>query len=66
MAVALSSGCQKLGQPVWLSNLVVEENSCSWQPAQANVPVRCSSFSDFEAADWRVLRCQGLAIGKLG
>ena len=31
---ALSSGCQKLGQPVPLSNLVSEENSGRSQPAQ--------------------------------
>ena len=29
---ALSSGAQKLGQPVWLSNLVVEENRARSQP----------------------------------
>ena len=35
---ALSSGAQKLGQPVPLSNFVVEENRSRSQPAQANVP----------------------------
>ena len=35
---ALSSGCQKLGQPVPLSNLVSDENSGRSQPAQAKVP----------------------------
>src|SRR5512142_51436 len=39
---ALASGSQKLGQPVPLSNLVVEENRSSWQPAQANTPARFS------------------------
>src|SRR5471030_1250253 len=42
---AWSSGFQKLGQPVWLSNLVADENSGSAQPAQANLPARCSSLS---------------------
>src|SRR5471030_1412702 len=42
---AWSSGFQKLGQPVWLSNLVLDENSGSAQPAQANLPARCSSLS---------------------
>src|ERR1700722_6590941 len=39
---ARSSGAQKLGQPVRLSNLVVEENKSSSQPAQAKVPERSS------------------------
>jgi hypothetical protein len=42
---APSSGAQKLGQPVWLSNFVVEENRSRAQPAQAKVPARCSSSS---------------------
>ena len=42
---APSSGCQKLGQPVPLSNLVSEAKSGSAQPAQAKVPLRCSSRS---------------------
>lgn len=33
---AWSSGFQKLGQPVWLSNLVADENSARSQPAHAN------------------------------
>ncbi|MNJ78870.1 hypothetical protein D3C77_767330 [compost metagenome] len=41
---ALARGCQKLGQPVPLSNLVLEENRCCSQPAHENVPLRCSSF----------------------
>ena len=40
--MALSSGCQKLGQPVPLSYLVSEENSGRSHPAQRNVPVRFS------------------------
>ena len=32
MPTALSSGAQKLGQPVSLSNFVFEENSASSQP----------------------------------
>src|SRR5215510_2736627 len=42
---ALGSGCQKLGQPVPLSNLVVEEKRSSWQPAQAKMPARFSCSS---------------------
>ena len=42
MPTACSNGAQKLGQPVPLSNLVVEENSSSPQPAQVKVPLRCS------------------------
>jgi len=42
---ALASGAQKLGQPVPLSNFVFDENRSSWQPAQANTPLRCSSFN---------------------
>jgi len=45
VATAWSSGFQKLGQPVWLSNLVSDENSARSQPAHANVPWRCSAFS---------------------
>jgi hypothetical protein len=36
VATALSSGFQKLGQPVPLSNLVVEANKGKEQPAQEN------------------------------
>ena len=43
--IALSSGAQKLGQPVPLSNLVVEENRSRSQPAQTNVPRRSSCRS---------------------
>ena len=35
----------KLGQPVPLSNLVVDENKSCAQPAQVKVPERCSSLS---------------------
>jgi hypothetical protein len=42
---ALSMGFQKLGQPVPLSNLVVDEKRSRAQPAQANTPARCSSLS---------------------
>ncbi len=47
-ATALSSGCQKLGQPVPLSNLVLEENRSSSQPAQANLPARFSALRGLE------------------
>jgi len=43
--IAPSSGAQKLGQPVPLSNLVVEENRSRSQPAQTNVPRRSSCRS---------------------
>jgi hypothetical protein len=36
---------KKLGQPVPLSNFMSLENSAVPQPAQTNVPLRCSSFS---------------------
>ena len=39
---AFGSGAQKLGQPVPLSNFVVEENRSDPQPAQANTPLRSS------------------------
>ena len=42
---ALVSGAQKLGQPVPLSNLVVDENRSRSQPAQAKMPARCSFSS---------------------
>src|SRR3954447_14305864 len=45
---AFSSGCQKLGQPVPLSNLVSEENSGRSQPAQENVPLRFSWLSGLD------------------
>ena len=38
MPTALSSGAQKLGQPVPLSNFVVEEKRSRSQPAQAKMP----------------------------
>src|SRR5258706_7002011 len=47
---AFSIGAQKLGQPVWLSNLVLDEYTGSWQPAQEKVPARCSLFSGLEKA----------------
>src|SRR5262245_5811616 len=40
--MALSIGAQKLGHPVPLSYLVVDENSSRSQPAQAKVPRRFS------------------------
>ena len=43
--IAFSSGAQKLGQPVPLSNLVVEEKRSRSQPAQTKLPRRCSSRS---------------------
>src|SRR5262245_12295056 len=42
---ALSSGAQKLGQPVRLSNFVVDENRSRSQPAQAKLPRRFSCRS---------------------
>ena len=45
MPTAFSSGFQKLGQPVPLSNLVFDENSGRSQPAQAKVPSRFSLSS---------------------
>src|SRR5215217_779256 len=46
--MALSSGFQKLGQPVPLSYLVSEENSGRSQPAQAKTPLRFSFRSGLE------------------
>ena len=40
-----SSGAQKLGQPVPLSNFVAVSNNGAPQPAQTNVPARFSAFS---------------------
>src|SRR6185295_5741484 len=45
---AFSSGCQKLGHPVPLSNFVSEENSSRSQPAHRKMPLRCSSLSGLE------------------
>ena len=42
---AWGRGAQKLGQPVPLSNFVVEENKSRSQPAQAKLPVRFSCSS---------------------
>jgi len=42
---AFSSGAQKLGQPVPLSNFVVEEKRSRSQPAQAKLPRRSSCSS---------------------
>ena len=47
-STAIGRGCQKLGQPVPLSNLTLELNRSSAHPAQANLPVRCSSLSGLE------------------
>src|SRR5271163_1702011 len=44
-STALSIAFQKLGQPVPLSNLVVDENRSSPQPAHPKIPGRCSSLS---------------------
>src|ERR1700689_1192402 len=44
-STALFSAFQKLGQPVPLSNLVVDENRSCAQPAHVKVPGRCSSLS---------------------
>ena len=43
--IAPSSGAQKLGQPVPLSNFVVDENRSRSQPAQVKLPRRCSVSS---------------------
>src|SRR5215471_14027405 len=45
---ALSSGAQKLGQPVPLSNFVVDEKRSSAQPAHANTPALDSCSSGLE------------------
>jgi hypothetical protein len=45
---APSSGFQKLGYPVPLSNLGLELNNSSAQPAQAKRPSRCSALSGRE------------------
>src|SRR3954469_22894316 len=63
---ALSSGFQKLGQPVPLSNLVSEENSGRSQPAQAKVPLRCSLSSGLvqgrSVPSWRrISYCSGVS-----
>ncbi len=47
------SGAQKLGQPVPLSNLVLDENASWAQPAQANRPSRCSFRSGLVNGDFR-------------
>ena len=44
-STALSIAFQKLGQPVPLSNLVLDENRSSAQPTHPKMPARCSSFS---------------------
>ena len=44
-STALSSGAQKLGQPVPLSNFVEDENRSELQPAQAKTPFRSSCRS---------------------
>jgi hypothetical protein len=45
---ALSSGAQKLGQPVPLSNFVEEEKRSRPHPAQAKIPQSASHAE----ADW--------------
>jgi hypothetical protein len=44
------SGAQKLGQPVWLSNLVREENSGRAQPAQAKARATIEAFRQYAVA----------------
>ncbi len=44
-STASSIACQKLGHPVPLSNLVVEENRSRAHPAQVKMPASCSSSS---------------------
>ena len=44
VATACSIGRQKLGQPVPLSNFVVDANSSRPQPAHLKTPSRCSRF----------------------
>src|ERR1700730_16495561 len=46
--IAFSSGAQKLGHPVPLSNFVADEKLSSAQPAHANVPRRFSRSSGLE------------------
>ena len=58
---ALSSGCQKLGQPVPLSNLVLEENSGNAQAAHVKTPARFSLFKGLVNG-----RCRGVATRYLG
>src|SRR5438874_1134080 len=57
LLTALGNGRKKLGQPVPLSNLVSDANSARAQPAQVNVPLRCSSLSGLlygvSVASWR-------------
>jgi hypothetical protein len=48
VTTALSSGAQKLGQPVPLSNFVAEENRARSHPAQVNCPSRCSFRSGLD------------------
>ena len=47
---ALSMGAQKLGHPVPLSNFVLDKYTGRRQPAQENVPARCSLLSGLEKA----------------
>src|SRR5579871_6630213 len=42
VSIAFGKGCQKLGQPVPLSNFVDEAKSGKAQPRHRNVPLRCS------------------------
>src|SRR5690606_4834138 len=48
VSTAPSTGWKKLGQPVPLSNLAPDSNRGAPQPAQTNVPWRCSSLSSLE------------------
>ena len=48
VSTARSSGAQKLGHPVPLSNFVLDENSGVPQPAHLNVPDRFSPLSALE------------------
>src|ERR1700730_11068114 len=51
VATASSSGFQKLGQPVPLSNLVSDENNGCPHAAHLNVPSRFSEWSGLEPGD---------------
>jgi len=50
VSTAASSGAEKLGQPVPLSNFAADEKSGWPQPAQVNVPSRFSPFNALEPA----------------
>src|SRR6202790_4287366 len=69
LPTAFSSGWEKLGQPVPLSNFVSEENSGRSQPAQAKMPLRCSFNSGLEPGrsvpSWRrISYCCGVSCAR--